>query len=91
MDNNVHVDPARLRAFSEQILQTLGSYRRSLQQLDTTLGRLGRSWRDEQYTQFRAEVINTRQTIEEFINKANVAREHMLDDAKAAQNYIDLG
>lgn len=93
MEDAVHVDPTKLREFAGAITSASAAYARSMEQLDSELSMLLRSWRDEQGAEFAREVKRTRQMVEEFVRVAHQARDMLLADADAADAYyrVQLG
>ena len=87
MADGTHVDPNKLREFANTITNTSVAYGRAMEQLDSHLGMLLRTWRDDQGADFAKEVKRARQVVHDFVVAANEARGKLLADADAAEAY----
>jgi uncharacterized protein YukE len=90
MADGAHVDPGKLREFASTITNTSAAYSRAMEQLDSQLSMLLRTWRDDQGAEFAKEVKRTRQIVHEFVGAANEARGKLLADADAAEAYQSI-
>ena len=87
MTDGAQVDPRKLREFANTITNTSAAYSRAMEQLDSHLARLLRTWRDDQGADFAKEVKRARQVVQDFVVAANDARGKLLADADAAEAY----
>jgi uncharacterized protein YukE len=87
MSELMHVDPAKLRLFAEELGRTLAAYKQAMEHLDARLSRLGSSWRDQEFDTFSNELRNTKRTVAEFIQEGEAARASLLRDAERAEDY----
>lgn len=87
MSEQVHVDPVKLRQFAEELGRTLGTYKQALEHLEARLGRLGSTWRDQEFEAFAKEMRNTKRVLADFITEGEAARANLLRDAERAEDY----
>lgn len=89
-DSKMHVDPALLRGFAQELTGTLQFYGQAMEALDAKLTRLSQSWRDRQFDEFKREVATTRSIVLEFIREGKVAHMRLLEDAQNAEDYYRM-
>lgn len=87
MSELMHVDPAKLRGFAEELGRTLGAYKQAMEHLDGRLAKLGSTWRDQEFTTFAKEMRNTKRIVAEFIREGEAARSNLMRDAERAEEY----
>jgi uncharacterized protein YukE len=88
--SDIHVDPERLRAIAEELSKFSNDVKTELAVLDNELGRLGRSWQDEEYTKFKAAIQPLRRILDQFQQEIARSKPDMLADADAIKAYQRL-
>jgi len=79
--SDIHVDPDRLLVIAEELSMFSNNVKTELMQLDNELGRLGRSWQDEEYGKFKAAIQPLRRILDRFHEEIVHTKPDMLADA----------
>ena len=87
MSSELHVHSQRLKAFATSLEQTISFYSKSIEQLENAMGRLGRSWLDDEFKTFTNSVRKTRLELETYITEARRAKAVIVEQAQAAEAY----
>ncbi len=87
---SAHIDPVEAREFARDLCATASFYATVIDRLDANLGHLGKTWRDDQFDEFAAEVRTLRSGLNDYIESSRIT-ERWLDDlatrAEKFQNY----
>lgn len=86
-DNAAHLDPVKVRAFAQDLQGTVAYYKRVIDMMESRLGQLGKTWRDQEYEAFVGEVKNLKRGLTTYIEEANAAHARLLHLATEAENY----
>lgn len=89
-DSEVHVDPDRLRMIAEELGMFSGDIELELKTLDSALGKLGTTWRDEGYQHFKDAIQPLRRVLDHFHEEIVRAKPGLLADAEAIRTYQRL-
>jgi uncharacterized protein YukE len=86
-ESAVYLDPAEVDAFAARLSETVDYYGRVVERLEANIGRLGRTWRDQQFEEFQEEVRTLRQGLTSYMDEARAARRTLGQLADAARAY----
>jgi uncharacterized protein YukE len=81
-ESEIYVDPDRLLLIAEELSRFSNEVKAELMQLDNELGRLGRSWQDEEYTRFKEAIQPLRRILDQFHQEIVRTKPDMLADAE---------
>jgi uncharacterized protein YukE len=84
-DTEIHVNSRRLRTFAARLNSSTLAYQGAMDALQQKLGRLGSSWRDEDFQEFSTAVARVRRELETYIAEAKQAERRILDHAQNAE------
>jgi len=87
---DIHVDPDRLRAIAEELSMFSNDIRTELTLLNSEIGKLGRSWQDEEYKKFKNAIQPLHRILEQFHEEITRSKPDMLADAEAIRAYQRL-
>ncbi len=88
--SELHVDPDRLRAIAEELSMFSSDVNTELTVLKNELNRLGRTWRDEEFTKFENAIQPLHRILEAFHEEITRSKPEMLADAEAIRAYQRL-
>jgi uncharacterized protein YukE len=86
-EGSVHLDPKEVREFAQQLRGASRYYETVIDRLEANLGRLGKSWRDQQFGEFVDEVATLKTGLRKYIREAEAASAHLGELAEAAEHY----
>ena len=85
--NDVYVDPEKLREFA-RVLKDFSQYAEtSFANLNGQLGRLGSSWRDQEFEKFAAHVRKTQGRLKTFATETAKTIPALEQDAEIIEEY----
>ncbi len=90
VDQSAHLDPQKLRDFGNDLQSTVNFYKDVLGKIEGGIGRLGNSWRDQQYGEFAQEVKTLRQGLAVYIEEAETARNHLIKLADSGDDILKI-
>lgn len=83
--SEAYVDPQKLTAFAEELHSTNSLITSRIAELAGRVAKLGASWRDPQFDEFRSRMVRTQQHLELFSNEVRRAVAQLRIDAEAAR------
>lgn len=86
-DQSAHIDPVRVEAFAARLKSTVAYYHEKIDQLQSQLGRLNKSWQDQEFDLFAEEVQNLKQGLASYILEADKAHGRLRELAVMAREY----
>lgn len=90
--SDVYVDPQKLDAFATELRSTNELVTKRMDELSNLVAKLGASWRDPQFGEFRGRMMKTKAHLELFSVEVKRAVAQLQIDAEAAREYqrVDL-
>jgi uncharacterized protein YukE len=88
--SNVHVDPQKLDAFATELRTMNEVVTKRMDELSNLVGKLGESWRDAQFGEFRTRMVKTKAHLQLFSVEAKRAIAQLQIDAEAARELQRL-
>jgi hypothetical protein len=89
-DAALHVDPDRLRLLAEELSMFSNDIKVELQVLDLGVSKLGATWKDEGYEEFRNAIQPIRRVLDTFHQEIVRTKPRLLEDAEAIRQYQRL-
>lgn len=89
-ESDIHVDPDRLRLLAEELGMFSGDIETELKTLDLALNKLGGTWRDEGYQNFKNAIQPLRRVLDRFHEEIVRTKPGLLADAEAVRTYQRL-
>jgi uncharacterized protein YukE len=84
-------DPAKLRSFCSELASNAAFWEAMLKDLENGMGRLGNSWRDDQYHAFKNEIYSVLRSIEKFSEDTKKTIDELNKDAERLEKYQSVG
>lgn len=85
--SQIHNDSDRLRAFAIQLQEFGAAVDDQLNALRGAMSRLGRTWKDDDYSEFKAEFVMTQQRVRQFIEETRAVTPKLTRDADKLDEY----
>ncbi len=85
--DGAYVDPQKLRDFALSLKILAGFVEERVRELDGRLGRLGQSWRDQEFQKFRDQMRAARRRLSMFAEETKKVAPMLERDAQAAEAY----
>ena len=89
--NPVYNDPVRLRDFSQSLGQFASLVEDVRESLDGNLGRLGETWRDEQFEEFCGAFVRVQHLLDRFLPVARQSVSDLNADAAIIEEFQRSG
>lgn len=89
MPQVVH-DPQKLRDFCRDLENHVKFWRTSISALDSYTSRLGKTWRDPHFEEFRQEVLKLRASLDRFSGETRQVTNELIRDAERLETYQRL-
>lgn len=89
-NSEIHVDPDRLCAIAEELSMFSNDMKTELTLLDGALAKLGRTWQDQEYANFKCSIQPLRKILDQFQVEIARSKPEMLADAEAIRAYRRL-
>jgi uncharacterized protein YukE len=86
----VHNDSDKLRAFASQLNAFGGTVDEHMNRLRAAIGRLGNSWRDQEFEEFVNEFFATQERVKRFVEETKRTTPLLKRDADALDEYFRL-
>lgn len=86
-EDKLFVDPALLRQFSEKLRYTSDDFEQQMFSIENALGRLGRSWKDDEFNEFARELKKTSAGVKELVEEARKVNQTIMRDIERAETY----
>ena len=86
----IRQDPQKLRDFCDQLNSHASYWQSSIGQLETYMSRLGQTWQDEQFNEFRQEVTQLKSSLDEFAAVTRTTISELLQDAERLEAYYQI-
>lgn len=86
-NDGLHIDPNKLEQFAQSLAQHVRWYRDAMARSESWLNHLGRTWRDEEFAEFKREFEKARYVVLAFVSEAENTRKIILNDADRAREY----
>ena len=80
-------NPEEIIKFTDSLRSSLQNYQFLMEQLESRLANLGRSWLDQQYKTFQEEVKKTTYTMSSFIEEGERVTSQLLQKADELEKY----
>lgn len=84
---SAHIDPVEAREFARDLCGTVSFYATVIDRLDANVGHLGKTWRDDQFDEFAAEVRTLRAGLADYIEAARATEEWLDELATRAEKF----
>lgn len=81
----VHADPQKLKEFGQQLKAYAAFIESSMTQLKGDLGRLGDSWRDNEFCAFRDTFTKTQRLLRAFADETRATEKKLQEDAETLE------
>jgi hypothetical protein len=88
--SQVYVDPQQLRAFASKLKSFAEFVDGQANSITTDLGRLGETWRDQEYDDFIEYFNRAKQMLRKFTEETNRTVPLLERDADLAEEYLQL-
>lgn len=88
--SQVHNDSDKLRGFASQLDNFSGVVEEHLTRLRAAMGRLGHSWRDQEFEEFAHEFSVTQERLKRFIAETKRTTPLLRRDADALDEYFQI-
>lgn len=88
---SIQTDPEAIREFAEELTTMIIFLNGRLADLSSNIARLGRSWQDEQYVQFKMDADRTSAKLAAYLDDLKMIRTQIQADLEAAQAYQRSG
>lgn len=88
--SQVYVDPEELRAFASKLKSFAEFVDGQANSITTDLGRLGETWRDQEYEDFVKYFNRTKQLLRKFTDEAKRTVPLLERDANLAEEFLRL-
>jgi len=82
-----YVDPEKLRDFANQLKSFAGNIEHIMDLLKGAMGRLGESWRDQEYMKFAQQYMAAQQLLSRFVEETRKTAPLLERDAQAIEEY----
>jgi len=87
MASDMHIDPVKVKEFATKLKALSGFTNEQMSMLHSRLDQLNRTWRDDQFGEFREEVKKTGLSLELFTNEVSKVVPQLHRDAERAEEY----
>lgn len=88
---SIQTDPEAIREFAEELTAMIIFLNGRLADLSSNIARLGRSWQDEQYVQFKMDSDRTSAKLAAYLEDLIKIRTQIQGDLEAAEAYQRSG
>lgn len=88
--SQIRQDPQKIREFCSELNSHVMYWGNSVMALENYTARLGSSWRDEQFEEFRLEVIRLRRSLDGFCDQTRQAIALLIEDAEKLEKLQNI-
>jgi uncharacterized protein YukE len=85
--NFMHVDPAKQRAFIENLNQRVYNIEQIIEILESRMRALGRDWRDQEFEAFVQQATRTAQVLKTFVGEGRKVSLQLAQAADLGEQY----
>jgi uncharacterized protein YukE len=86
-NEGAHVDPHKLEQFAQSLAGHIRWYQDAMARSESWLNHLGRTWRDQEFEEFKLEFDRARYAVLAFVSEAENTRKIIQGDADRAREY----
>lgn len=87
---DIYVDPEKVKNFAVQLSQFSKFVDQSVDRLNSSMSKLGESWRDQEFQAFLRETQQTQQRLKNFVQETEKILPVLKKDAEAMEVYQRL-
>lgn len=86
-EDKVFVDPTLLRQFSDKFRYTSDDFEQQILNIENALARLGRSWKDDEFSEFDREFKKASAGVKELVQESRKVNQAIIGDIERAEVY----
>lgn len=87
-DSQIQNDPDKLRSFATQLNRFAATSEEHLGRLKSAIGRLGQTWRDQEFDRFVQQFATAESRLKAFVEETKKVTPSLESDARKLEDYL---